>query len=140
MDEFENRLKRDADAVHAPVSPELRERIDASIRATNRIQPVADDRAPGHNLWWASSLTGLAAAVVVIVLINWNQPTTELAPLEPVANRTVPAAFEEIQGLNPPRLIKTAEFATPLEEEMARLQADIERAQATVRKDIEFTF
>ena len=143
MDKFENRLKRDADAIHAPVSPELRERIDASIRGTNRIQPVPDDGGPGHNLWWASSLTGLAAAAIVIVLINWNRPTTEPAPVEPVAsvdNRTVPATFEEIQGFNPPRLIKTAEFATPLEEEMARLQADIERARATVRKDIEFTF
>jgi hypothetical protein len=37
-------------------------------------------------------------------------------------------------------LIKTADFATPLEEELARLQADIERARANVRKDIEFTF
>jgi hypothetical protein len=140
MDEFESRLKRDADGIQAEVSPELRQRIDATLRATKRIQPVAESGNPGINLWWASSLTGLTAAVIVIVLINWNRPTEQAAPVEAVANRTVPAAFEELQGLNPPRLIKTAEFETPLEEELARLQADIERARATVKKDIEFTF
>jgi hypothetical protein len=140
MDEFENRLTRDADAIEAEVSPELRERIDASLRGTKRIEPVPESGAPGINLWWASSLTGLAAAVIVIVLINWNRSTMELAPVEPVADRTVPATFDELQGLNPPRLIKTADFATPLEEELARLQADIERARANVKKDIEFTF
>ena len=140
MDEFENRLKQDADEIQAEVSPELRHRIDATLRATKRIQPVPESANPGINLWWASSLTGLAAAVIVIVLINWNRPTTEMAPADAVADRTVPATFEELQSLNPPRLIKTAEFETPLEEELARLQADIERARATVSKDIEFTF
>jgi hypothetical protein len=140
MDEFETRLKRDADEIRAEVSPGFKQRIDASLQGTKRIQPVPESGNPGINLWWASSLTGLAAAVIVIVLINWNRPTTELVPVAPVANRTVPATLDELQGLNPPRLIKTADFATPLEEELARLQADIERARANVRKDIEFTF
>lgn len=140
MDEFETRLKRDADEIRAEVSPGFKQRIDASLQATKRIQPVPESGNPGINLWWASSLTGLAAAVIVIVLINWNRPTTELVPVEPVANRTVPVTLDELQGLNPPHLIKTADFATPLEQELARLQADIERARANVRKDIEFTF
>jgi hypothetical protein len=140
MDEFENRLKRDADAIQADISPELKGRIDASLQAAKRIQPVPESGAPGINLWWASSVTGLAAAVIVIVLINWNRPVIELVPVEPVARRTVPTAFDELQGLSPPRLIKTADFATPLEEELARLQTDIERARANVKKDIEFTF
>jgi hypothetical protein len=133
MDEFEQRLKRDAE-------PELKERIDASIRGTKRIKPVPDSGPSAINLWWASSLTGLAVAVIVIVLINWNRPVAEPVPVEAVAGRTVPAAIDELQGLTPPRLIKTAEFTTPLEEELAKLQADIERARATVRKDIEFSF
>ncbi len=140
MDEFENRLKRDADEIQAEVSPAFKQRLDASLHGTKRIQPVPESGNPGINLWWASSLTGLAAAVIVIVLINWNRPATELAPVQAVAERTVPATFEELQGLNPPRLIKTAEFTTPLEEELARLQADIERARANVKKDIEFAF
>ncbi len=140
MDEFERRLKRDAEDIHIEITPEFRERIDASLRGTKRIKAVPDMRTSGINLWWASSLTGLAAAVIVVVLINWNRPVAEPVPVEPVAKRTVPAAIDELQGLSPPRLIKTAEFTTPLEEELARLQADIERARASVRKDIEFSF
>jgi hypothetical protein len=61
-------------------------------------------------------------------------------PLEQVAECTEPVAVDELQGFSPPSLIKTADFATPLEEELARLQADIERARANVKEDIDFTF
>ena len=140
MDEFEKRLKQDADDIEAAVSPELRQRIDASLRGTKRIEPVPESRTAGINIWLTSSLTGLAAAIVVMVIINWNRPVVEPVPVEPVAERTVPVTIDDLQGLNPPRLIKTAEFTTPLEEELAKLQADIEKARATVRKDIEFSF
>lgn len=140
MDEFEQRLKREAEEIDATVSPELRQRIDASLRGTKRIEPVPESRSGGMNIWWTSSLTGLAAAIAVIVLINWNRPLVEPVPVEPVAERTVPIVIDDLQGINPPRLIKTAEFTTPLEEELAKLQADIEKARATVRKDIEFSF
>jgi hypothetical protein len=139
MDEFENRLKRDAEDIQAEVSPELQSRIDASLRATEQIRPVPESRAPGINLWWASSLTGLAATIIVIVLINWNRPTTELAPVEAVASETVPEYDNEIPSLYRPH-IKTAEFTNPLEEELVRLQADIERARQNVKEDIDFTF
>ncbi len=140
MDEFENTLKRDAENIRTEVSPELQARIDASLRATQRIQPVAESHVSGINLWWASSVTGLAAAIIVIVLINWNRPTAEPMSVEQIADRTVPVAVDELQGFSPPRLIKTADFTTPLEEELVRLQADIERARANVREDIDFTF
>ncbi len=137
MDEFENRLKGDAEDIRAGISPELRTRIDASLRATEQIRPVPESRASGMNLWWASSLTGLAAAIIVIVLMNWNRPTTELVPVEAVAS--VPDNINENQGLYRPQL-KTAGFTRPLEEELIRLQADIERARQNVREDIDFTF
>jgi len=139
MDEFENRLKRDAEDIRAEVSPELRARIDASLRATEQIRPVPASRTSGMNLWWASSLTGLAAAIMIIVLINWNRPTTELVPVEPVAHETEPDYVNEIPSLYRPK-IKTAEFTNPLEEELVRLQADIERARQNVKEDIDFTF
>jgi hypothetical protein len=139
MDEFEDRLKRDAEKIRADISPELRLRIDASLRATEQIRPVPESGATGTNLWWASSLTGLAAAVLVIVLINWNQPVTEVTPPAPVASQTVPDYIGEIQSLYLPR-VKTAEFTKPLEEELARLQADIERARENVKEDVAFTF
>jgi hypothetical protein len=138
MDEFENRLKRDAGAIQAELSPELKSRIDASLRATEQIRPVPESRTTGMNIWWASSLTGLAAAISIIVLINWNQPAP--VPVEPVATHTVPDLPDESADLNPPLLFKTADFASPLEEEMIRLQADIEKARESVKKDIDFTF
>ena len=139
MDEFENRLKRDAEEIRAELSPELKSRIDASLRATEQIRPVPESRTTGMNIWWASSLTGLAAAISIIVLINWNQPAP--VPVEPVANtHTVPVMPDESADLNPPLLFKTADFASPLEEEMIRLQADIEKARESVKNDIDFTF
>ena len=138
MDEFENRLKRDAAEIRAEVSPELKSRIDASIRATDQIRPVPESRTTGMNIWWASSLTGLAAAIAIIVLINWNQPAP--VSVEPVATHTVPVPPDGSADLNPPLLFQTADFASPLEEEMIRLQADIEKARESVKNDIDFTF
>ena len=139
MDEFEKRLKQDAQDIEAKVRPQLRERIHASLRATKRIKPVPEARSSGINIWWASSLTGLAATIIVIVLLNWNRTATVESPPEPLANHTVPE-FDELHGFNPPKLIRTAELTMPLEQELAKLQADMERARAAVKKDIEFTF
>jgi len=91
------------------------------------------------NLWWASSITGLATAIIVIVLLNWNSPVTEIVPVEPVASETVPDYIDELQGLYSAK-IKTADFTNPLEDELLRLRADIERARQNVKEDIEFTF
>ncbi|MDX1405614.1 MAG: hypothetical protein R3192_13790 [Woeseiaceae bacterium] len=140
MDEFEKRLKDDAGNIDVGPSQELRQRIDATLRSTKRIEPVPESRSAGVRLWWASSLTGLAAAVLLVVLINWSIPEQDASRVEPVTARTVPPLMHELQGMSPPRLIRTAEFTTPLEEELARLQADIEKARAMVRKDVEFTF
>ncbi|NIV17853.1 MAG: hypothetical protein GWN47_05460, partial [Woeseiaceae bacterium] len=52
MDEFEKRLKGDADDIEATVSPDLRQRIDASLRGTKRIEPVPESRMTGINIWW----------------------------------------------------------------------------------------
>ena len=40
MDEFEKRLKRDADAILAEASPELRARIHASLQSTSQVRPA----------------------------------------------------------------------------------------------------
>ncbi len=140
MDEFEKRLKRDADAIQAEVSPELRERIDASIRAAEPVRPVTPAAEhPPVNPWWASSLTGLAAAVIVIVLVNWNRPEPVTVPAEPVASVTVPADPDPVA--RPPMLdIRTADFTSPLEDELVRLQSDLEKARESVKKDLDFTF
>ena len=142
MDEFEKRLKRDADAIQVEVSPELRDRIDASIRGAKPVRPVTPAAEPSPvNPWWASSLTGLAAAVIVIVLVNWNRPEPVTVPAEPVASVTVPADPDPVAHPLPPMLdIRTADFTSPLEDELVRLQSDLEKARESVKKDLDFTF
>ena len=137
MDEFEQRLKDDAAAIRAEASPELKTRIDASLKGVEPIRPVTDKRSTGAGLWWASSLTGLAAAVLVIVLVNVNAP--EPVPVEPVVETTVPDVTET-PLLAPMLDVRTAEFTGPLEEEFLKLQSDIKKARETVREDLEFSF
>ena len=143
MDKFEKQLKRDADAIEAEVSSELRARIDASLHG---VEPVRQARKapPALNLWWASSLTGLAAAVLVIVLVNWNQPDPGVAPVETTADARPEAELPTVPegpGDAPMMLdIRTAEFTSPLEQELEKLQSDIEKARESVKKDLDFTF
>jgi hypothetical protein len=140
MDEFEKRLKRDADAIEAKVSPELRNRIDATLRGTEPIR-VAESRRdrPTPGLWWASTLTGVAAVLMIIVLVNWGRPVATPVPETPVADMTVPP--DSVLDTPPPLLdIRTADFTSPLEEELDRLQSDLEKARESVKKDLDFTF
>lgn len=139
MDEFEKRLKRDADAIRADVSPELRARIDASLTG---IEPVRETRRRSSptGLWWASSLTGLATAVIVIVAVNWNRPGPDIQPAETLATESA-LPTEPRLPIGPEILdIRTADFTSPLEQELIKLQSDIEKARESVRKDLDFTF
>jgi hypothetical protein len=140
MDEFEKRLKQDADAVEASVSPQLRARIDASLRGTERARATGPEKRPGSRLWWASSLTGLAATIAVIAVVNMNRPDPAPGAV-PVADMpTVPDTVLDFPLIPPELDIQSAEFADPLEEELLKLRADIEKARDSVREDIDFTF
>lgn len=137
MDEITRRLKEDADAIDAAASPEFRARLDASLRSIGEVppSPVAE-RTPVTRLWLVSSLTGLAAAVAVIALINWQAPADDPGP---AMATTVPDPVG-IVGHGLPLDVSTAEFAAPLEEELERLQADLEKARENVRRDMRFAF
>ncbi|MGI9204641.1 MAG: hypothetical protein ACR2Q3_11550 [Woeseiaceae bacterium] len=140
MDEFEKRLKQDADAVEASVSPQLRARIDASLRSTERARPTGPETRPASRLWWASSLTGLTATIAFIAVLNMNRSEPPPAVV-PVADMpTVPDTARDFPLIPPELDIQSAEFAGPLEEELLRLRADIEKARNSVREDIDFTF
>ena len=141
MDEFERRLKRDADEIRVEASPELRARIEASLHAVTPVRPVAARADATAGLWLASSLAGLAAAVIVIVLINWRSP--EPVVVEPLARETVPETIPEYRGELFGRLPLSAESAVltaPLEDELMKLKADVEKARESVKDDIDFTF
>ena len=140
MDEFEKRLKRDANAVQAEVSPELRSRIDASLRGVEPLNAAPVVQNSPARLWWASSLTGLVAVLVLIVVANLNKPDTDSVQQEVTAGLTEPPMPVERPFLSPNLDIRSADFTSPLEEELLKLQADIEKARENVRKDVDFTF
>jgi hypothetical protein len=140
MDEFEKRLKRDADAMQVEVTPALRSRIDASLHGVEPIRPVEARERASTRLWWASSLTGLAAVVALIVIGNLDQPESGADPDSVLVVRTEPPMPVELPLISPELDIRSAEFTSPLEEELLKLQADLEKARETVRKDVDFTF
>ena len=133
MDEYRKRLKRDADAIRAKATAELRARIAASLEGVTPARAAERATVPVR-LWWASSLTGLAAAAVVIAIVNWNRDAPQTPPTEPVAGVTVPDFTEPVPSALE---VRTAEFVSPLEDELVRLRADIEKARESVREDLE---
>jgi len=139
MDEFEKSLQRDAESIRAEISPQLRARIDASLRGIEPLRPAGRTRAFTGKLWWASSLTGLAVAALVIVVLSRDRPHPHQQPGEAVAKMTVPPETDPL--LSTPMLdIRTADFTSPLEEELVNLQTDIEKARESVEKDLHFAF
>jgi len=139
MDNLERRLKEDAAVIEAEVSPELALRIRASLHAAERARP--DERADnaGFSLWWISSLTGVAAALLVITILSRNADVTPETPrVEPSAN-IVP---ENVPGNDVfmPLNAETAELTGPLEEELERLKSDLEKARESVERDLRESF
>jgi hypothetical protein len=136
MDKFERQLKEDARRIRAELSPTLQERIRASLEATHPAeQSPRPAQVPGMKLWWASSLTGLAIAALVIVLANWKVP---VEPLEDAIS-TPPLTSRTPQGIFPISA-ETAEWTAPLEEELRNLQSDLEKARENVERDLKSSF
>ena len=129
MDKLAERLQRDAERIEVHVSEELDHRIAASLEGVvpekPRTRPVERVRPAGF--WWASSLTGIAAAALVIVVINLQQPDrpAETPPADVLA--AVPVIDWQAES---------AALTGPLEEELSKLQSDLKKAEEKVRKDI----
>jgi hypothetical protein len=132
MDRLEKRLKDDAELIQAEVSPEMQERLRAALESTRQDRSIRPKRKlPGISLWLASSLTGLAAAVLIIVLVNLN------SSVEPIDSgpKTVVTIPDDIH-LD----ARTAEWTAPLEEELKNLQSDLEKARDNVERDLRSSF
>lgn len=142
MDDFEKRLKADADAIDAAVSPELRARIGAALHGVEPIRPVVGKgRSTPVGLWLASSLTGLAAAATLILVQNREGPEPAAPPAETLVQMTVPEnPAPDLALVRPVLDIRTADFTGPLEDELVKLKADVEKARESVRQDLDFTF
>jgi anti-sigma-K factor RskA len=132
MDKLAKRLREDAERIDATISPELDARIDASLRAVTPARP-ADERRPARSwtFWLASSLTGAAAAIVLLVGLNMGDAPVETPPV--VANSTIPNIVEvPVFDLH----AETAVLTSPLSEELEALQSDLRKAEEKLREDI----
>jgi hypothetical protein len=126
MDKLAIQLREDAASINVEVSVELDDRIRASLEAvTQEGQQESAAPARPRSMWWASSLTGILAASVVIVILNLNQP----APPAAVIDAPVSAFFQ------PQLTIDPAVMTAPLQKELEDLEADLKKAEAAVRRE-----
>jgi hypothetical protein len=89
-------------------------------------------RPKSWSLWWASSLTGVAAAIVVIVLVNLQTRPVSQPVTEPPAQALV---IPSIEWQTQP-----AALTRSLEVELENLQADLKKAEEAVKQDIDGLF
>ena len=129
MDKLANRLRQDAENIEANVSDELDRRIRASLQGVTPAtdQPAAKPPVRYPGFWWASSLTGIAAAAAVIAIINSQQDAPVSQPTPANLMAVVPTIDLKTE---------TAVMTSPLQQELDALQSDIEKARERVREDI----
>ncbi len=129
MDKLARRLRRDADNIEVAVSAELDDRIAASLRnITPEENPaVATVSQRPAMFWWASSLTGIAAAAAVLVIVNLQQSEVPVSATPANIVAAVPVIDWKTE---------TAMLTGPLQQELDALRADIEKAEKQVKDDI----
>ncbi len=128
MDKLAKRLREDAADIDAAVSPELDYRIRASLKGVTQERPVEPARSP--MFWWASSLTGLAAALLIVVVMNLGgEPETPVPVVSsPPPDRSLPRL---------PLRTEAAMITSPLQKELDDLAADLRKARDEVASDVE---
>lgn len=130
MDKLAKRLREDAERIDATISPELDDRIRASLQG---VRPETT-RSPASPRWFwlASTLTGAAAAVAAIVIINLRAPDS--VPV--IAETPVPPlVLPDIEWH-----AEAAVLTSPLEQEIEDLQSDLRKAEEVVKEDIDRLF
>jgi len=137
MDKLARQLRDDASQIECTISAELDERIRASLQGI-KPEPPPEPRqrlrreSKSFSFWWASSLTGVAAAFAVIVIVNLQAPE----PVRGTANETpAPLVLPSIQWN-----AETAVLTSPLEQEIEDLQSDLKKAEEAVKQDIDRLF
>ena len=133
MDKLAKQLREDAGRIDATISAELDDRIRASLQGITP-ESVNERQQPSKptSFWWASSLTGLAAAIAVIAVVNLRGPDPE--PAAPQTAQT-PLILPKIEWN-----ARAAVLTSPLEQEIEDLQADLKKAEQAVKEDIDRLF
>ena len=127
MDKLAKQLREDADQVEILISAELDDRIRASLHSASQERVPATDRRPA-SFWWASSLTGVAATLAVVAIVNLNGPAPETGITEPAPTQFAVSNFD--WNLQPAVLTET------LEQELVDFQANLKKAEQAVRSDL----
>lgn len=135
MDKLALQLRKDADDIDVDVSPELDNRIRASLQSVTPETPRSSEPRRSPLFSWASSLTGLAAAVAVIVVLNLDTPGPEPVP---VASNQPVLELPELPRL--PLKAESAMITSPLQKELEDFQADLEKARQEVSEDVRLGF
>ena len=126
MDKLAMQLREDAAKIDVEVSAQLDDRIRASLQGVTPERPGESvPPVKPRSMWWASSLTGVAAAAALILVVNLNGP-------EPVA----PQNHVVVPVLTPDLIFERAMMTEPLEQELADLEADLKKAEEAVKKEI----
>jgi hypothetical protein len=133
MDKLALQLREDAEKIDAEISADLDARLSASL---HEVEPEPMRRpqreSKSFSFWWASSLTGVAAAVLIIVVANLRAPE----PVPQTASSTpIPLAMPSIEWH-----VKSAVLTSPLEQEIDNLQSDLKKVEEVVKQDIDRLF
>ena len=129
MDKLAKRLREDADQIEVLISPQLENRIEASLRSVSQDGAAPARSRQSASFWWASSLTGVAATLAIVAVVNLSGPEPEIAITEPPQQ-----VFSVPQFDWKP---KPAMLTQTLEQELVDLQSDLKKAEQTVRDDID---
>lgn len=129
MDKLAKQLRDDAERIEANISPQLDERIRASLESASQDRTRARLPTQSARFWWTSSLTGIAATLLVIAIVNLALNEPEPAITEPPATPQLAVRFD--WKLQPAMLTQT------LEQELVDIQSDLKKAEQVVREDIE---
>ena len=132
MDKLAKQLKDDAARIDVHISDEFDRRMAASLEGVTPeapYTPVVRQRPAAF--WWASSLTGVAAALVLIAVINSQSQVEDaeivLPTTSPVSVATIPAIDWKAES---------AMLTRPLQRELEDLQADLKKAEEKVKREI----
>jgi hypothetical protein len=137
MDRFTSKLREDAASIDAEISAQLDSRIQASL---NAIEPeVSRQRETPRrpvSFWLASSLTGIAAALAVIAVLNLGDTPEPVAVPQVAASTPAPSIAVPALDLE----VEAAMLTSPLAQELEDLQADLKKAEEIVRGDVRIDF
>ena len=132
MDKLAKQLKDDAARIDVQISDELDRRISASLHG---VTPEGPDtgvvRQRPAAFWWASSLTGVAAALIIVAVMNSN---SQIEAVPAVSPETSPVTMATIPTID--WKAESAMLTRPLQRELEDLQADLKKAEEKVKKEI----